>query len=174
VLDLPRYLTRVRERLDDDRRPFLAVAGEGPLANELRARLDETGGDGAVLGYVPEPLPLIRAADLLVLLSSAEGMCQALVQATALGTPFVAYDVDGVRELIELGASGTAVPLGDVEAAAAASAEALLSARPDGISIDLSTWSPGAIAEGYRRLIATALGSSTATGPSADPVAVAS
>jgi hypothetical protein len=106
----------------------------------------------------------VAAADLVVLLSSAEGMCQALVQAAAARTPFVAYDADGVRELIELGARGTAVPLGEVEAAARASAGALRGSRaPNGI--DLSSWSPASIAEGYRTLFARALASSGRLSP---------
>jgi phosphocarrier protein FPr len=47
-----------------------------------------------------------------------------LVQAAAVGTPFVAYDVDGTRELIDEGADGAIAPLGDVDAAAAAAAGA--------------------------------------------------
>jgi len=176
VLDLPRYLELVRARSDGER-PFLAVAGEGRLADELRARLGRGDGssDASVLGYVTEPLSLVGAADLVVLLSSAEGMCQALVQAAALETPFVAYDVDGVGELLELGARGVAVPLGDLEAAARASADLLRAGRTSHAAIDLSAWSSRSIAEGYRTLIETALSSTDrSVRPAAADVAIAS
>jgi glycosyltransferase involved in cell wall biosynthesis len=165
VLDLPRYLDRVRHHLDGAR-PFLAVAGEGPLRENLRTRLEHGDGvtDAALLGYVTEPLPLVRAADLVILLSSAEGVCQALVQATAVGTPFVAYRVDGVGELLELGARGVAVPIGDLEAAASASAEMIRTGPTAHRAVDLSPWSPRSIAEGHRSLIAAAF-SSTGRSP---------
>lgn len=163
VLDLPRLLGRVVSS-DVAPRPFLVVAGEGPLARPLQEALSSAGlaGDARLLGYVPDPLPLVSAADVLVLLSSAEGVPQVLVQAAAAGTRFVAYAVDGVRELLHLGADGVGVPLGDLDAAVSATLAAVRSdrapARPT--SIDLSSWTSEAITEGYRRVIGAVLASS--------------
>ena len=158
VLDLPRLLGACLDPCAA--RPYLVVAGEGPLDEPLHEAIGAAGlGDDAKLvGFVREPCALIRAADVVVLLSSAEGVPQVLVQAAAAQTPFVAYAVDGVRELMDLGAEGVAVPLGNVQAAAAAT-RALLSRgrtapRP---SMDFSAWSPEAISAGYRRVIRDAL-----------------
>jgi glycosyltransferase involved in cell wall biosynthesis len=158
VLDLPRLLPETSEI--DAPRPYLVVAGEGPLEEALRETIRVRGleGDARLVGFVREPGSLIRAADVVVLLSSAEGVPQVLVQAAAAQTPFVAYAVDGVRELMDLGAEGVAVPLGNVQAAAAATRALLARGRTVPRSdIDFSAWSPEAISAGYRRVIGDAL-----------------
>jgi glycosyltransferase involved in cell wall biosynthesis len=160
VLDLPRYLLRLG-RLTDGPRPHLVVAGEGPLAGTLADELRREGltGDASMLGFAEDPGHLVGAADLIILLSRAEGLPQVLVQAAVAGTPFVAYTVDGVRELLRLGATGAAVPLGELGAAAGASARLLRGGgQPTRASIDLSSWSPEAIVGGYRAVIGWVLG----------------
>lgn len=135
-------------------RPFLAVAGQGPLRRELEDALVARGlaGEAAVLGFVDEPISLVAAVDALVLLSGVEGLSQVLVQAAAVGTPFVAYEVDGVRELLQLGAVGRAVAPGALEDAAEAIQAVLTAERPPP-EADLSSWSPDEIARRYREVI---------------------
>jgi glycosyltransferase involved in cell wall biosynthesis len=156
VLDLVPFLDRLLRLSERHHPPHLAIAGQGPLADPLSAALSAAGlaRRATLLGFVSEPGRLIAAADLMVLLSGAEGVPQVLVQAGAIGTPFVAYDVDGVRELISLRADGTVVPVGDLRAAAGAAALAL-SSQPDSARgrVDLSSWDPLQIQLGYRRLI---------------------
>ena len=169
VLDLVPFLDRL-VRLGDERRPpFLAIAGQGPLSPELSASLSSAGlgSHSSLLGYVSDPGALIAAADCVVLLSGAEGVPQVLVQAGAIGTPFVAYDVDGVRELLALDADGTLVPIGDLRAAADA-ASRVLSASPGMArgSVDLSSWDPEQIRLGYRRLIEGVLAEHDRSSPS--------
>lgn len=170
VLELPVLLGHLLSRRAAPR-PFLAVAGEGPLEDRLRDAFGAAGqeGDAALLGFLPDPLPLIATADVLVLLSSAEGVPQVLVQAAAVGTPFVAFAVDGVRELIELGAEGVGVPAGDLVAAGAAAGAFLERDRASAAaSIDLSPWSARAIAEGYRGAIGAVLEPEPAAAPALD------
>jgi glycosyltransferase involved in cell wall biosynthesis len=158
VLDLvPLLRTLVDAATRNGSRPFLAVAGEGPLSQQLASSLVVGGlsGDAALLGYQTQPGPLVAAADAVVLLSGAEGVPQALVQAAAAGTPFVSYGVDGVSELLELGADGRAVALGDVDGAAAALEDVLagqLPSRPTSAP-DLSSWRPEAMASAHRRVV---------------------
>jgi glycosyltransferase involved in cell wall biosynthesis len=158
VLALPGFLSRVLADWSSAR-PFLAVAGEGPLAGELRGRLEAMGlsEDSALVGFVADPVPLVAASDAIVLLSNAEGIPQVLVQAAAAGTPFVAYAVDGGQELLDQGAVGAVVPLGDLDAAARAASDVLRGRRGSSPSIDLSGWDEAEIAAGYRRLFAAAL-----------------
>ncbi len=127
----------------------LVVAGDGPRRAELEARARD--GEGhlqlRLLGHVRGVADVIRAADVLVLASSAEGLPQVLVQSARCGVPFVSYDVDGARELRQLGAPGEIVPLGDTAAFSAALAAALGRARDDDPSRQRGT--NGQVVNGY-------------------------
>ncbi len=103
----------------------------------------------------------------MVLLSSVEGLPQVLVQAASVGTPFVAYEVDGVRELLGLGAVGTVVAPGRLEDAADALRTALAGER-SGPTADLASWSPDVIARRYREVIGPFIGI-PADGPASPP-----
>jgi glycosyltransferase involved in cell wall biosynthesis len=137
--------------------PQLLVVGDGPQRGDLAEELARLGvaGSAVLTGHLPDPAHVhdaMRAADLVVLLSEAEGLPQVLVQAAAVGTPFVAFDVEGVRELLTAGALGAAVPLHRLDAAVDAAAPWLAPA-PAGERepvADLSSWSPTAIAAAYR------------------------
>jgi glycosyltransferase involved in cell wall biosynthesis len=140
--------------------PFIAIAGEGPLAGELETQIHARGldRDVALLGFVDDPLSFVAAADVVVLLSEAEGVSQVLVQAAALDTPYVAYDVDGVSELLRMGARGHAVALGDVGGATLAVERSLRRTDPKGApSIDLAEWSAPAISRAYQAIFAPLL-----------------
>lgn len=98
----------------------LLVAGDGPLAGELRGRVPEAF-TGRVIwtGFLEqEELKLAyHAADVLVLPSDREPWAVVVQEAMAAGLVVVASDVVGAAcELIEDGQSGRLVPTGDVEA----------------------------------------------------------
>jgi len=67
------------------------------------------------VGAVDDVRPYLAAADIVVLPSYREGIPRAVMEAAATGKPVVAYDIRGVREVIEP-SSGLLVPRGDVEA----------------------------------------------------------
>ena len=101
----------------------LHVLGDGALREELSALAAELGVEGEVVfhGFLPNPYPLVAAADLFVLSSRYEGFPNAMVEALALGRPVVAFDCPGgINELVERGVNGEIVPLGDTEAMAEA------------------------------------------------------
>jgi len=159
VLELDPFLGDLRRADTPGGHPFLVIAGEGPLGWELAWRLHarHPARDYRILGFVPDAPSLIAGADVVILFSEIEGVPQVLVQAAAAGVPFVAYQADGVRELIKMGARGTIVR--DPHAAARA-AVALIDANDDGpATIDLSSWEPGAIRGAYRSLIGSTIGS---------------
>jgi glycosyltransferase involved in cell wall biosynthesis len=159
VLDLPRVLAGLVRSMPAPP-PHLVIAGDGPLASRMNDALDEMGvADHATyLGYVTDPLSLVRAADVVVLLSEAEGVPQVLVQAAALGTPFVAYRVDGVEELIALGADGVSVEPGDIDGVTRATSSTLRHGRVTSPpAIDLTPWQPDAIVNDYRNVFAHVL-----------------
>ena len=156
-LDLVPLLQRVRAEVPD---AFLAVAGEGPLSDDLAKAVAEAGlaDDVALLGFVKPVEPLLWRADALVLLSNAEGLPQVLMQAAAAGLPFVTYDVDGGREVVALGAVGRIVPLGAVDGAADALVSLLRANASRRRRIDVSSWDPNVIAASYRSVVDNVLG----------------
>lgn len=159
VLSLPQLLAAVHGRART--RARLVVAGDGPLANPLADELAVRGltDDAHLLGHVSPVDDLVAAADVMVLLSSAEGLPQVLVQAAAAGTPFVAYEVDGVAELLALGARGVAIPLGDLDRAADATASCLDAAADDHEPrCELTEWAPPAVTAGHRAVFQAATG----------------
>jgi glycosyltransferase involved in cell wall biosynthesis len=155
---LPRLLRELSDRLPDP--PGLLVIGDGPLRSRLVETLREVGvEDQAVLtGYLADPRLVhdaLRGVDVVVLLSDAEGLPQVLVQSAAAGTPFVAFDVEGVREILSLGARGSAVPHGSLDEVVDTVAgwlTAVPSAPLEPVA-DLTSWSPEVIAGAYRRVI---------------------
>lgn len=176
----PLLLAGLLRRLHDKSAdaPDLLVVGDGPERGRLIGELAALGlsGNAVLTGHLSDPEHVhdaLRGADLVVLLSAAEGLPQVLVQSAAAGTPFVAFDVEGVQELLSLGARGSAVPTGRLDTAAAAAAEWLtagLSAGREPVA-DLSSWSPEAIHAAYRAAFASALGQLRTT-PAADRISV--
>jgi glycosyltransferase involved in cell wall biosynthesis len=94
----------------------LTIAGTGPDESALRA-LSRTLGiaDRVTLrGFVENPYPLMRAADLYVLSSRYEGFPNVALEALACGTPVIAASCPGVAELILPGVNGWLAPVDDV------------------------------------------------------------
>ncbi len=138
----------------------LVVAGDGPRRAELEARARDADGrlDLRLLGHVRGVADVIRTADVLALPSSAEGLPQVLVQSARCGVPFVSYDVDGARELRQLGAPGRVVPLGDSVAFSAGLAAELNGAegdrqasRDDDPQDRWASWDPAYVERQYLR-----------------------
>lgn len=96
----------------------LVIAGDGPLRAELEGLARDLRVDARFLGYVPdEALPGLYASSRLTLLPSAnaqEAFGITLIESMAAGTPVVASDLPGVREVASLG--GVTVPPNDFHA----------------------------------------------------------
>ncbi|WP_371521160.1 glycosyltransferase family 4 protein [Kitasatospora sp. NBC_01300] len=110
----------VLDRLPDVR---LAIAGDGPLRETLARH--PAAARAHFLGALPDPAPLYRAADALLLTSDSEGVPGALIEAALAGVPAVATDVGWVREVVRDGATGALVAPGDPLALAEALAKVL-------------------------------------------------
>jgi glycosyltransferase involved in cell wall biosynthesis len=105
-----------------DPRWRLVIAGEGPLEDELRARLRSLGVEHAadVRGYVPIDggLPeLYRSSHAFLHVSWTEGLPQVLFESFAAGLPVVATEVGGVPAAV--GDAALLVPPGDADRPAA-------------------------------------------------------
>ncbi len=162
VRQFPEILGRLRSERPD---VGLVIAGDGPLASELDALFRGAGLDSGVdmLGHTDDVGAVMRAIDVLVLPSAAEGLPQVLVQAISWGTPFVAYDVDGVEELLGLGVAGDVVPLGDSNGVALAVLR-LAGRSSTGVhavaAADLDEWRPEVVRARYGSLMSRWIGES--------------
>jgi len=103
---------------DLDPLPLLAIAGDGPLAGELRAQSASVGVDAAFLGHRDDVPSLLAAATVFVLPSQWEGQPLVLQEALRAGAAIVATRVGGVPDLV--GDAAVLVPPGDAQALAAA------------------------------------------------------
>lgn len=120
---------RLRQGLPQAR---LIVLGEGPERAQLAAQLAALGLVAVVdmPGHVPDPLTYLARADLFALSSRWEGQPLALIEALGCACPVVATDCPtGPAEILQGGALGPLVPVGDAGALAAAMA-ATLAAPP--------------------------------------------
>ncbi len=88
----------------------LRILGSGPLFNNLRKKYSEQ--EGLIFyGYVEEDVKetILRKAHFLLVPSIREGWGQVVIQANALGTPAIGYDVAGLKDSIINGITGVLV-----------------------------------------------------------------
>jgi glycosyltransferase involved in cell wall biosynthesis len=104
---------------DLDPPPLLAIAGDGALAGELRARAAALGVDAAFLGHRDDVPNLLASATVFVLPSRWEGQPLVLQEALRAGVAIVATRVGGIPDLVGDDAAVLVRP-GDPEALAAA------------------------------------------------------
>ena len=94
----------------------------GPIEHDQSDALDpeaiaraEASGTVRFVGAVDDVRPYVASADLVVLPSYREGIPRAVMEAAVMGRPVVAYDIRGVREVLDP-ELGLVAPRGDVAA----------------------------------------------------------
>jgi glycosyltransferase involved in cell wall biosynthesis len=125
-----RFLLEALEILVQQRTqpPRLVILGQGELEAELQAFVasHQLGAHVTLMGFVADPGPWLRRANLFVLPSLYEGMPNALIEAAACGTPVLATDCpSGPAEILDGGRCGVLVPVADSAALAVAMADAM-------------------------------------------------
>ncbi|MEQ8186535.1 MAG: N-acetyl-alpha-D-glucosaminyl L-malate synthase BshA [Candidatus Eremiobacterota bacterium] len=96
----------------------LLMVGDGPdktrasdLAQELGMKKDVH-----FMGVIKNILPVINAANLLLLPSQTESFGLVILEGMSTGVPVVASDTGGIPEVVEHGVTGYLAPVGDTEA----------------------------------------------------------
>jgi glycosyltransferase involved in cell wall biosynthesis len=88
----------------------LVLAGSGPLDAPLRAAAERLApGRIHFVGHVGDVVPILHAADLLLLTSATEGMPGVVIEAGMAGVATVATDVGAVTEIVGSGTTGYVV-----------------------------------------------------------------
>ena len=105
-----------RLRRDGDERPALeAFVRQHGLTDRV-----------TFTGQIADPFAWLMRARAAVCASIYEGLCNAIIEALACGTPVVSTNCRyGPREILQGGRYGTLTPVGDAEAMAAAVAAAM-------------------------------------------------
>jgi len=96
----------------DEPRPLVLIAGGGPEASRLSARMEEARIECRMLGRLPQPAlsAVLGAADVFAFPSHAEGLPGAVCEAMLAGRAVVATRVGGVPEIVKAGETGLLVP----------------------------------------------------------------
>jgi sugar transferase (PEP-CTERM/EpsH1 system associated) len=105
------------------------LLGDGPLLPELRRLIDEAGfaRQSWLPGERDDVAEVMRAMDIFVLPSLAEGTCNTILEAMATGLPVIASRVGGNPELVNDGRTGRLVRAEDETAIGTAIADYLKS-----------------------------------------------
>ncbi len=100
----------------------LAILGEGPDRPTIKAAIARYGLEARVTlpGHVEDPSDWYRRASCVVIASESESFGLTAAEALAFGLPVVTTDCGGPSEILERGRYGRIVPIGDIEAMAAA------------------------------------------------------
>ncbi|HET6963705.1 MAG TPA: glycosyltransferase, partial [Acidimicrobiales bacterium] len=124
-------------------RPHLWILGEGPERQALEQLAINLGVREQVHfeGVVSNPFAYVSRADLFVSASRYEGLSNAVIESLVCGTPVVATDCpSGIRETLEIGATGWLCPPEDPKALS----EAISVAITSGSSLSRQEISAGA------------------------------
>ncbi len=121
--NLVRGFAELVSRYPDQARDLrLVLVGDGPSRSAIEAEVRARGlGDRVWLaGERADVADVMRAFDLFVLPSQAEGISNTILEAMASGLPVVATDVGGNGELVDPERTGALVPPSDPQALAEA------------------------------------------------------
>ncbi|MEK7636340.1 MAG: glycosyltransferase family 4 protein [Patescibacteria group bacterium] len=140
-----RYLPEIAQAFKDEKVIFIVV-GEGPEEENLKFKVKNLKLDGSVrfLGAISniEIASYYACADVLIIPSDEEGFPRVMLEAGAMGVPFVAFGVGGIAEVIPAQYKRYIAPSGDIVAFNAIVREllALSLDEKDQLSQELKNW----------------------------------
>jgi sugar transferase (PEP-CTERM/EpsH1 system associated) len=111
-LTLVRAFIELLKMVPTNKKPRLAIIGDGPLREKAKILLSEANAlDKAWLPGSRSDIPeLLRAINIFVLPSLNEGISNTILEAMATGLPVVATNVGGNPELVVEGRTGFLIP----------------------------------------------------------------
>ena len=114
----PDLFVEIVRKLANHAHLFFVMTGSGPESEAVLERIREYRLQDRIYtpGFVDDVMPLMRAADIVVLPSRIDGMPLAVLEAQALGKPVVASRVGSLPSMIEDGTTGFLCEAGDLEA----------------------------------------------------------
>lgn len=114
---LPEIISEVKDKMPHS---VFVIVGDGPYRDRLSQEIKKSGlGEYArLIGAVPntEVSQYYAIADLFIMPSTDEGFPRVLLEAMAMGVPFAANDVGGVRDILTARQLEFIGPVGDVAA----------------------------------------------------------
>jgi glycosyltransferase involved in cell wall biosynthesis len=128
------YLPQILKELKDEN-VVLVIAGDGPERVNVESQISQYGLRDRVrfLGWIPQKAitRYFAVADAFLLPSEEEGFPHVLLEAMAVGMPYVAFDVGGVREITAPIGLGYVVDYGDIGRFVEASRKAISMSLPE-------------------------------------------
>ncbi len=134
----------------------LVILGEGSARLIYEALISQLGLEEDVIlpGFVDNPFPWLKRADVFVSSSLTEGCPNSLMQALACNTPVVSTNcIGGSAEILENGKWGTLVPVGDAEEMSRAILAVLDSGRTVNLKERAADFSHDTIVTQYLRVL---------------------
>ena len=98
----------------------LTLVGNGSYEDKLEKLVQKLnlGDKVSFLGFQKDPYEFIANADIILIPSLAEAFGLVFLEAMAIGTPIIAFDVPAGNEILINGKTGLLVPVGDVQSIA--------------------------------------------------------
>lgn len=114
----PDAFVEIARKLAAESDLFFVMTGDGPERKRVLELIRKHRLAGRIYapGFVEDALPLMRAADIVVLPSRIDGMPLAVLEAQALAKPVVASRVGSLPAMIEDGETGFLCPIGNTDA----------------------------------------------------------
>ncbi|MBI4982252.1 MAG: glycosyltransferase, partial [Candidatus Omnitrophica bacterium] len=106
-----KYLFDALYQLDGRYNVKLLVVGDGPLKEDLQSTVHSQQLNDKVIftGLRKDISEILGITDILVMPSTREGFGMVLAEANACNKPVVAYDIEGVRDVVQSGKNGILV-----------------------------------------------------------------
>jgi glycosyltransferase involved in cell wall biosynthesis len=110
------FFNIARQIVEQNKDVVFIFAGGGEMLDKMRklvhrARLQRNVLFLGVRNDIPE---LVSNFDIVILPSLWEGMPRSIIEAMALSKPVIAYDIAGIREIIDDGVNGLIIPLNHI------------------------------------------------------------